>query len=194
MVGLGLIYGAPGTGKTRFARRFVIENNYLYLRLEATTTPKVFATQLLEALQNHYNITQRIKGSANELYNQAVEIIHDIPEDVVIFIDEIDYAFKKQSLLGMIRDIVDETVAVVILVGMQNAKNLLLKANAHYFDRCGYFVHFQNLPKKDTALVCERISEVKLNKPELDNIYKRSGGNLRKIIKLVYAYEATKEA
>ena len=33
MVGLGLIYGPPGLGKSRFARQTAIQNNYIYFRM-----------------------------------------------------------------------------------------------------------------------------------------------------------------
>ena len=41
MVGLGLIYGRPGLGKTTYAQRIAFQRNYVYLRLESMTTPKV---------------------------------------------------------------------------------------------------------------------------------------------------------
>ncbi|MDD3949242.1 MAG: AAA family ATPase [Anaerolineaceae bacterium] len=59
--------------------------------------------------------------------------------DTVIVIDEIDYAFKHESLLGTIRDIVDQTMCIVILVGMQSAKDRLAQINPHYFDCCSCF-------------------------------------------------------
>ena len=40
MVGLGLLYGRPGLGKTTYASRIAFSQGYLYLRLEATTTPR----------------------------------------------------------------------------------------------------------------------------------------------------------
>ncbi|MDZ4121607.1 MAG: hypothetical protein U1C33_04260 [Candidatus Cloacimonadaceae bacterium] len=46
-------------------------------------------------------------------------------EDLIIIIDEIDYAYKHEALLGSIRDIVDETLSIVILVGMQTSKDRL---------------------------------------------------------------------
>jgi len=56
MVGLGLIYGKPGLGKTTYAKRVAFSRGYLYLRLEATTTPKSFATELLTALYRRFGL------------------------------------------------------------------------------------------------------------------------------------------
>ncbi|HNQ43201.1 MAG TPA: AAA family ATPase, partial [Candidatus Cloacimonadota bacterium] len=50
MVGLGMLYGRPGLGKTTYARRIAFTCGYVYLRLEATTTPKTFAKELLQNL------------------------------------------------------------------------------------------------------------------------------------------------
>ena len=50
MVGLGMIYGRPGLGKTTYAQRIAFQRNYIYLRLESMTTPKAFSTMLFTAL------------------------------------------------------------------------------------------------------------------------------------------------
>lgn len=56
MVGLGLLYGLPGTGKTNYAQRMAFREGYLYLKPEATTTPKSFAQQLQLALYKRFNL------------------------------------------------------------------------------------------------------------------------------------------
>lgn len=119
MVGLGLIYGLPGLGKTTYAQRMAFQRGYIYLRLEATTTPKSFAVDLITALYQRFNLGYNIPyGTTNNLFKLSLQILEE-QEDMVIVIDEIDYAFKHDKLLGAIRDIVDETLTVVILVGMQ---------------------------------------------------------------------------
>lgn len=188
MVGLGLFYGPPGVGKSRFARRHAFQHNHIYIRLESTSTAKTFATQLLESLKYKYNLTEQAKGSANKIYNECIEILQDTP-DSIIYIDEIDYAFGNQALLGAIRDLVDETCCIVILIGMQDAYKQLLKANAHYFDRCNYFVNFTHLSIKDVNKICDEIAEVKFDQTAIEAIHKKTGGTLRKIVKLIHAIE-----
>ena len=40
LVGLGLVYGKPGLGKSTWASRTAFSKGYIYLRLESTTTPQ----------------------------------------------------------------------------------------------------------------------------------------------------------
>lgn len=70
-----------------------------------------------------------------------MQLLEDI-RDAVEVIDEIDNAFRYKGLLGAIRDIVDETLSMLILVGMQTDKDRLAQINHHYFDRCNYFYKF----------------------------------------------------
>lgn len=131
MVGLGLIWGAPGLGKTRYAFRTALNRGYIYYRLDATATQKTFLRDLMELLQYKLGIaTSMVKGSKHHVYEMVREYLSD-NSDFVIFIDEIDYAFKSKELLSTIRDLADETESTFILVGMQNAYNELLKSNSH---------------------------------------------------------------
>lgn len=194
MVGLGLIYGQPGLGKSRFARQTAIQNDYIYLRLEATMTGKSFAIKLLEVIRYHLGMSQlAIRGTANEVFNKSLSILRNYDNKVII-IDEIDYAFKSKKILGSIRDIVDETLSVIVLVGMANAKEMLLKADAHYFDRCNYFCEFKELSEMDIRNICNQISDVKIDESIIRIIKKKTKGNIRKLIKALYTIENSAQA
>ncbi|HPS40066.1 MAG TPA: ATP-binding protein [Candidatus Cloacimonadota bacterium] len=128
MVGLGLIYGKPGLGKTTYASRIAFMRGYIYMRLESTTTPKSFAVDLMTALYRRFGLGEFIpSGITNNIFKYCLKLLDDNPETVIV-IDEIDYAFKHDKLLGAIRDIVDVTLTIVILVGMQDVHILLKKA------------------------------------------------------------------
>jgi hypothetical protein len=148
-----------------------------------------FAQQLLLALYKRFNLGQHLPyGTANNLFQRCLGILED-HADTVIVIDEIDYAFKHEALLGAIRDIVDETLCIVILVGMQNAKDRLAQINPHYFDRCNYFCDFQPTSRKDIELLAKEIMEVEVTDRLIDTIHFNSNGNLRKALKLMYIME-----
>jgi Cdc6-like AAA superfamily ATPase len=190
MVGLGLIYGAPGLGKSRFTRRFAIQNDFMYMRLESTSTAKTFLVDFYNLLARRYNIGERPRGTANKILKMCIEVLHDA-NDPVVFIDEIDYAFTStnRALLGAIRDIVDETLTVIVLVGMQDAKKQLLRANAHYFDRCNYFVEYKKLNVHDINNIFSEISDIEVTDAAIKRIAKATDGTLRKAIKILHAVE-----
>lgn len=194
MVGLGLIYGHPGLGKTTYAQRMAYSRGYVYVRLESYMTPKTFAVVLKTALMAHLKLGwMPITGACGTIFRSIIGILDEHPE-VVIVVDEIDYAFKDLKILGALRDIVDETLAVVILVGMQNAKDRLYQINRYYFDRCGVFCEFQSPTKKDIAILTATVMEVKFGEDIVDYIFKRNQGTLRDTVKLIHSLESVAKA
>lgn len=189
MVGLGMIYGRPGLGKTTYAQRIAFQRNYIYLRLESMTTPKAFSTMLLTTLYRKFDLGNFIPtGSTNNLFKLCMQILDEHP-DTVIIIDEIDYAFKLDKVLGAIRDIVDETLTIIILVGMQNAKDRLSQISEHYFDRCNAFYQFKPPTKTDLRLIADEVLDVKVDAATIDRIFEYSKGSLRRAIKMLHGYE-----
>ena len=189
LVGLGLVYGKPGLGKSTWASRTAFSKGYIYLRLESTTTPKNFAQRLLSSLASRYNYGNvPTCGATNTIFKRCMAILEN-HEDAVIIVDEIDYAFSNKQLLGAIRDIVDETLAIVILVGMQNAKEKLLQVNEYYFDRCNVFCEFSSSDKKDISELCRQVMDKTPNEAMKEMIYRESTGNLRRAVKLIYGVE-----
>ncbi|MDD3535191.1 MAG: ATP-binding protein [Candidatus Cloacimonetes bacterium] len=190
MVGLGLVYGAPGLGKTTWATRTALRENYIYLRLEATTTAKNFSKTLLRTLSKSLGYGDiAVAGSAHDLFQRSVNLLALHPHTVIL-IDEIDYGFRNPLLLGAIRDIVDETLAIVILVGMENAMERLLQINRYYFDRCSQFYQFLPCSLKDLSMVATSILEIKMDEDVVRYIHRVSGGNLRQAIKVMDSMES----
>lgn len=189
LVGLGLVYGKPGLGKSTWASRTAFSKGYIYLRLESTTTPKNFAQRLLSSLASRYNYGNvPTCGATNTIFKRCMAILEN-HEDAVIIVDEIDYAFNNKQLLGAIRDIVDETLVIVILVGMQNAKEKLLQVNEYYFDRCNVFCEFGSSDKKDISELCRQVMDKTPNEAMKEMIYRESTGNMRRAVKLIYGVE-----
>jgi replication-associated recombination protein RarA len=184
MVGLGLFYGAPGTGKTRYAMRTAFTNGHIYMRLEAAMTQRGFLHKLHRSLQYLYSMPSPMKGSTQAVYDEVLDMLIAAP-DTVIFIDEMDYAFRHKAILGTIRDLVDQSLVTIILFGMQDAKNQLLALNAHYFDRCNAFAEFTNLSLEDTTLICNEAAEVEMDAETVKWVQKAGKGCARQIVKTV---------
>lgn len=190
MVGLGLIYGEPGLGKSRFAFKHAVDEDCIYFRLESVMTAKSFAERLYEALCEFHNIPPvRLKRTTADIFDQVVNLLYDYP-DTVIFIDEIDYAFRSRKLLGAIRDLADRTLATFILIGMASAKAQLLAADSHYFDRCNFFCEFKKLSRSDVSSILSESSDISYDKPVIDYLHKITAGNIRRLVKAVYSLES----
>ncbi len=192
MVSLGMIYGKPGLGKTTYASRIAFMRGYIYMRLESTTNPKSFVTDLLTALYRRFGMGEFIpSGTTNNLFKYCLKLLDDNPETVIV-IDEIDYALKHERLLGAIRDIVDETLTIIVLVGMQDARNKLAAINRHYFDRCNYFYEFKKVGKDDIRKIAKEVMEIPVDESVVNKIDFNCEGNLRKAIKIMYIIERAK--
>ncbi|MCD4828836.1 MAG: ATP-binding protein [Candidatus Cloacimonetes bacterium] len=189
MVGLGLFYGAPGLGKTSYIEKVATENKgWLLIRLESSDTAKTFLQRLYLRIAAERGMAAEYPGgSTNSVHRLVVDLLRD--QAMTIFVDEIDYAFSNKKLLGVIRDLVDETLSEVILVGMQDAHKRLLRANAHYFDRCNYFVKFKALDVNDVRLVLSDMCEVAIDDSLAVHLHKDTGGTLRRLVKKVHVIE-----
>ena len=183
-VGIGLIYGMPGLGKTRWAKQTAIKHGYYYLQITKNHTTKTFLKDLLIALRYTYARPDDIYGTTKGLYDQILEILQDT-QDIVIFVDEIDYAFDHKQMIATIRDFADQSFATFVLIGMHNARNLLLKLNAHYFDRCNAFCEFKAISPEDVAMILKGVCDVSCDKEIIDFIHKACKGTIRLIIKYV---------
>jgi DNA transposition AAA+ family ATPase len=196
MVGLGMIYGDPGLGKSRLAKYVAYRQGYIYIRLEASDTAKSFAQKLWRGLKYQLNLTSDPSeamgnapaGSTNSLLQHCVEILMDVP-DSVIMIDEFDNAMPNRELRETIRDIVDQTFATVILVGMRGVRERLERTNPHFFDRSNFFCEFQPLSLEDVKLVCKQVCEYELSEKLVETAHKVSGGQFRRLMKTILLFE-----
>lgn len=189
MVGLGLLYGAPGLGKSRYAYLQSVRHNCCYFKLEAVDNTKSAAERLYFRLCRFIGQAGNIvRHTAPDIFGQIIEILQAHPE-LVIFVDEIDYAFNKRQLLGFLRDLVDSSLATVILVGMEDAKERLASLNSYYFDRCNYFCEFKPLSADDVALVLAQVAEVEFSPEAAAFLHQKSGGSLRLLVKSIYTAE-----
>lgn len=189
MVGLGMIYGAPGLGKTTYAERNTFRNGWVYIRLSATSTTKTFLRDLLQKLHRKLGDGNlAVSGTKDALRARAAKIMAENSQ-LVVMVDEIDYAFRQPEMLGVIRDLVDESLAIVILVGMENAKDKLLQVNRYYYDRCSQFYQFKPADEDDLGAIMEEIMDVEYEAGVVPLIQQITGGNLRQAVNVLDALE-----
>ncbi len=163
-----------------------------------SSSPKSFTVELLRALRNRYepDNTEPIIGFKSKLFREILDLInaHSSSSSApVIFIDEVDNIihFPHEEIVGMIRDIADNTIASVILIGMQNLREKVLKLNTHYYNRFIYFAEFKPLSNQDCLLMCKTLSDITISDDLalFTNQKDQSNGDARKIIKSIRLYE-----
>jgi len=187
-VGLGLFYGRPGLGKTRWSSKTAQENGYVYIRLEANITTKDFLRDLLSKLLHKTMPLYDVRGTKNEIYNQILDFLQS-EQDTVIFVDELDYAFSNEQILATLRDLADQSLATFVLIGMESCKDKLLRLNNLFFDRTNAHFEFKNLSLSDSEKVLRGICEVCVCMEIIKFIHNRSNGTMRIINKYVDAIE-----
>lgn len=197
-VGLAMIYGRPGLGKTQFSMRQAITNNYVYLSALKASTPKSFTVDLLSKIYQRYHPdhTNPIVGSKAKLFRQIVDTLNSHTTEFhmpVIIIDETDNIihYKHEEIIGMLRDIADNTIAAVVLVGMQDLREKVMRLNTHYYNRFIYFAEFKPLSNEDCRKMCSLISDIHIadDLASYTNSKEQARGDARKIIKAIRLYE-----
>jgi len=187
-VGLGLFYGRAGLGKTRWSTKTAQNNGYVYMRLESNITTKDFLRELLYNLIRKEMPYYEVRGTQNEIYNQILDICQR-NQNLTIMVDEIDYGFSNERILATIRDLADQSLVTFVLVGMERAKEKLIRMQSHYFDRTSAFYEFKPLSVEDTERIIKELCETKIDTPLIKFIHTKSEGTMRKINKYIDALE-----
>ena len=188
VVGIGLFYGKPGLGKTRWSSRTSLDNDYIYIRLELAISTKDFLKDLLCKLIHKTMPYYEVKGTTNGIYNQILDILRR-DMNIIIVLDEIDYTFKNGKILATIRDLADQSLVTFVLVWMEKAKEKLVKINPHFFSRCNSFYEFQPLNLNDAGSIINELCEIKVDEQIIQYIYSRCNGTLRIINRYIDALE-----
>ncbi|NLK49028.1 MAG: ATP-binding protein [Candidatus Cloacimonetes bacterium] len=197
-VGMAMIYGRPGLGKTQFSMRYAIQHRSVYLSALKAATPKSFTVELLRAIRALYEPenTTRITGNKARLFGEILDTLNrNTTKDhlPVLLIDEVDNIihYQHEGIIGMLRDIADNTVSSVVLVGMQDLRDKVAKLNTHYYNRFIYFAEFKALDNQDAILMCKQLSDVEIAEDlaRYSNDRRRAGGDARKLIKAIRLYE-----
>jgi len=199
-VGLCLVYGRPGLGKTQWSRRRAVENDYIWLSASATDTLKSFTLRIAEAIAERYNVSSRrfCAGSTSSLFQKVVDQLNYVTKEThlpVIMVDETDNLFlgrsrrEREEKIGLLRDIADQTAATIVLIGMHELREKLQALNEHYYRRICYFCEFTKLTEKDVELMVSGISSVGVDAGVMGIVKQASRGDARNVIKLIRSIE-----
>jgi len=170
---MGLVYGAPGLGKTKTALWWTGINDSVYVRAQNNMTSYGILEKIVEELGGTPS------KKATKLMKQCIAHLRLNPQ--VIIIDEVDYLIGHKKTVETLRDLHDLTGAPVVLIGMQEAKNKLGEY-LHLFDRISEIVEFETFAKDDMGVIVDELSDVKIT-DEAKNIFFEKTNRFRQTIK-----------
>lgn len=169
-VGMGLVFGEPGTGKTEMAQKYAIDNDYPYIR----ATDIMSRRSLLSKIATELGEEPAFRS--DDLFNQIVSLLLEHPRTMII--DEVDYLVRG-GMVEVLRDINDVTNIPVVLVGMHQVDKKL-KRFRHLWDRFSAVVRFKTFGLEDIASLAAQICEVPISEDGIRFIHERGHGKFRR--------------
>jgi len=171
-IGMGLVYGDPGTGKTEIAQRYAADNDHPYIRATDIMSRRSLLSRIVAELG------EQPKYTADDLFNQAIDMLLDHPRTLIV--DEVDYLCRG-GMVEVLRDVNDITNTPVVMVGMHQLDQKL-KRFRHLYDRFSAVVRFRTFEVEDIASLAEQICECKIDAGGLKFIHERGHGKFRRTI------------
>lgn len=169
-VGMGLLFGEPGTGKTEMTQKYAADNDYPYIR----ATDIMSRRSLLARIVGELGEAPAFR--ADELFNQAVEQLLDRPRTLII--DEVDYLCRG-GMVEVLRDLNDITNVPILLVGMHQVDKKL-KRFRHLWDRFSAVIRFRTFDLADVEKLAKQICEVDITPEGIKFIHDRGFGKFRR--------------
>jgi DNA transposition AAA+ family ATPase len=166
--GLGLFYGAAGLGKTTIANELANRHDGITIRCRAQWSARSMTAALCDAL--------RIEPatSPSKSIDAIVDYLRSNPKPM--FIDEIDHLFGCPKLLETLRDIHDESGAVMVFIGMAGVDKKFLRYRQTH-RRITQSIELDPLDLSDTQLLAKTVCPLKIAEDLLKFLLHESKGN-----------------
>lgn len=191
IMGMGLIYGRPGLGKTMATSAFVARTRktgrirVAQVRAMAHWTEASMLKALLSALgpvPRAYRIDMMV--------DQLLETLHDGP--AMILIDEADAIAVSRKMIAILKDIHDVTGSAILLIGEERVDGLLRRYESFYnrMNRSAV-VHVDSHREEDVRAVIEQRCECEVAPDVCSEIFQLTGGkSMRSVIDAIRDIEA----
>lgn len=171
---IGLIVGNPGLGKTTACK--YLQQNYpvIYCSALPTWTPTQMVNWLLNEAcgERRRGLTGAISALLNHLRVSGQGLIFDEGERLC----------NRYNLLDTVRTIHDNSSVPILLVGMEQIQEKLMK-HRHFYDRCAGFIFAQKPGLADIKVALEATISIRFSDDFLNLIAgdPSIGNNYRKI-------------
>lgn len=185
VLGMGLVYGEPGLGKTQAIKWWAFKNDAILIRCNQMMSARWLLKEILDYMSE-------IKPySISDSFNEVIRNLILTPR--VLIVDEVDYlTMDKNKSIEILRDIHDKTNVSVVLVGMTNAHSRLKKFS-HLYDRLSEIVKFERFSKSDIKTIVKELSEIELTDCAIKYIYSNLN-RFRQIVKVINKAETIAKA
>ena len=177
-----LVEGSPGHGKTETVEEWVTKNNAVYLRAKEKYTPSFFYEELAEKLKVDG------AGTRKERFQRLITRVMTL--QIPIVLDEVQHALPNNaSVLEALRDITDTTETIAILVAGEDRVQKRIAKFPQLSRRIRETVTFGAATGDDIALLCNELSEVKIQPDLQAEMLHQSKGQVSAIINAIAAIE-----
>ena len=173
--GLGLVYGAPGLGKTYVINWWAFKNDIYLIRCNNLMSSRWLLAEIVEAMGEY------VPHRTIDCFNTIIKNLLVRPKPIIF--DEIDYLLQNVDALETIRDIHDKTNVPIILVGMRSC-NAKLKKYKHLYDRISEIVLFESFTCNDIKKIISELSEVEFTEHAI-NLLTKNANRFRQIVKII---------
>lgn len=191
IMGLGLIYGQPGLGKTMTVERYCVQAYrqervlVAWVRAKGIWTESSMLQDILEAL----GISAR-KYRKDVMFRQVIEALNTEP--AMILIDEIDAIAGNGALIRVLKDIHDMTSCAIAMIGEERVDGLLRRYQSFY-NRLNHdaVVYLTGHTADDVTKVIRKRCEVPVTQEVADEIHRSVGKkSMRSVIDRIREIEA----
>ena len=168
-MGMMLIFGPPGTGKTFITQKQAMEDDTVYVRCKYIDKPK----SLLHAIVAE--LGEEPRGFTSHLFNQALEQLLMRPRTLIL--DEADYMVHA-GIIEIIRDLNDMANTPIIISGMGNIDKKLQRF-PHLVDRIRAIVQFKLFDLAEIKMLGKQVCEAQIDDSGYEYIAKTGQGKFR---------------
>ena len=191
IMGLGLIYGQPGLGKTMTVERYCVQAYRQERVLVAWVRAKGIWTEssMLQDILESLGISAR-KYRKDIMFRQVIEAL--MTEPAMILIDEIDSIAESRKLIGLLKDIHDMTSCAIAMIGEERVDGLLRRYHSFYnrLNRDA-LVYLTGHTADDVTKVIRKRCEVAVSQEVCDEIHRSVGKkSMRSVIDRIREIEA----
>jgi SpoVK/Ycf46/Vps4 family AAA+-type ATPase len=182
IMGLGLIFGPPGLGKTSTLEAFAARSSGAGLRVVFVRALRIWSeTSMLQDLVTACGLAP--DGYRKDLtFNQLRRTLKNDP--AVIIVDEIDAIARKPVQIGILKDLHDLTRSAILMVG-EEAVDPILRRYASFYNRVNRAALLQvgDHSPDDVALVIAERCDCDVDDDVCDAIHAKTGGkSMRSVI------------